>query len=140
MEYNKKKALQELSKKIGYKPYERKHGESIFTSFYQNFYLPKKYGFDKRLPHLSSLINSNQLTRDEALEKLELPLYEDKTLDFDKDYIAKKLRITIFELNNLINSPNKSHKSFKNYSKYINLLNKLKQILRKIFKNKNFYS
>lgn len=139
MQYNKSKALKELSEKIDFKPYERKHGESIFTSFYQNYYLPEKYGFDKRLPHFSSLINSNQLTRKKALELLELPLYEQKKLDFEKDYIAKKLGITTLELNKLISSKSKSHKSFKNFSKFIYILNKIRSILKIFFKGINIY-
>ena len=136
MEYNKSKAIKELSEKLGYKPYERKHGESVFTSFYQNHYLPKKYGYDKRLPHYSSLINSGQLTRLKALELLEEPLYEKNNLKFDKLYIAKKLGISILDLDDFINSKKTSHSFFKNWSKYYKFIKKLKNIYMRIFKKK----
>ncbi|MEG2569086.1 MAG: N-acetyl sugar amidotransferase, partial [Acinetobacter sp.] len=67
MHYDKSEALQELEEKVGYKPYPRKHGESIFTKWFQNHYLPEKFNMDKRRPHLSSLIVSGQITRDEAM-------------------------------------------------------------------------
>ena len=67
MPYVKAEALVELQQTVGYKPYPRKHGESLFTKLFQNYYLPTKFGYDKRRPHLSSLIVSGQLTRQEAL-------------------------------------------------------------------------
>ena len=53
---------------------------SIFTKFFQSHYLPKKYGFDKRLAHLSNLILSSQISREEALEELSKPLFENNTI------------------------------------------------------------
>ena len=69
-------ALDELKGKIGYKPYRRKHGESLFTKFFQNYWLPEKFGFDKRKPHLSSLIASGQISRQSALDEMHKPLYD----------------------------------------------------------------
>ena len=66
IKYDKKKAINVL-KKIGWKPYENKHGESIYTRFYQSYYLPKKFGIDKRKAHLSNLILSNQISREEGI-------------------------------------------------------------------------
>ena len=94
MPYIKADALAELERTVGYKPYPRKHGESLFTKFFQNYYLPKKFGYDKRLPHLSSLIASGQMTREEACARLEEPLYDPQELDIDLTYLCKKLRIT----------------------------------------------
>ena len=73
LDYNREKAVEELQK-IGYKPYGNKHGESRFTRFFQNYFLVKKYGYDKRRPHFSSLIMSGQMSRNEALVKLNNPL------------------------------------------------------------------
>ena len=84
MPYIKREALQELKEKIGYKEYARKHGESVFTKFFQNYWLPMKFGYDKRKPHLSSLIVANQMTREEALKELAKPLYDEKELKEDK--------------------------------------------------------
>jgi PP-loop superfamily ATP-utilizing enzyme len=74
--YNREKAIKTLEKDYGYKPYGEKHGESVFTAWFQNFYLFEKWGIDKRKAHLSSLILSGQITREEALLELEKnPVY-----------------------------------------------------------------
>ena len=89
MEYNKKSALEELVE-LGYKPYGNKHGESRFTRFFQNYFLLEKYGFDKRRPHLSSLIVSGQMSRSEALDILQKPSYNGNSLmEEDFSYVCK---------------------------------------------------
>lgn len=70
LEYNRAKAIELLQQKYGYKPYGEKHEESVFTKWFQNFYLYQKFGIDKRTAHYSSLINSGQMTREEAMFQL----------------------------------------------------------------------
>lgn len=94
MPYDKQAAIAELEATIGWRSYGRKHGESLFTKVFQNDYLPRKFGYDKRLPHLSSLIVSGQMTREQALAKLAEPLYDPDELEIDLNYFCKKLRIT----------------------------------------------
>ena len=53
-DYQVSSALKSLIDDISYTPYKRKHGESFFTKLYQNYFLPTKFGYDKRKPHLSS--------------------------------------------------------------------------------------
>ncbi|NNA93368.1 N-acetyl sugar amidotransferase [Pseudomonas gessardii] len=112
MPYDKEQALVELRGTVGYKPYARKHGESQFTKLFQNYYLPKKFGYDKRRPHLASLIVSGQMTRDTALQKLEEPLYDLDELELDIAYFCKKLRISRAEFDELMNAPIHSHTDF----------------------------
>lgn len=71
-DYNREHAIKTLERLYGYKPYGEKHGESKFTAFFQGWYLPTKFEIDKRKPHLSSLIHSGQITRDEALKVLSI--------------------------------------------------------------------
>ena len=66
MPYNREKAISELKKLTNWHSYGKKHGESLFTKLFQNYILPQRYGFDKRKPHLSSLILSKQISRKEA--------------------------------------------------------------------------
>jgi len=73
-EYDREKAVELLKREYGYEPYGDKHCESIFTKWFQEEYLPRKFGIDKRKAHYSSLINSGQMTRDEAVEKLKEPI------------------------------------------------------------------
>jgi aminotransferase len=70
-EYDREKVIKILQEKYGYKPYGEKHEESLFTKWFQNFYLPRIHGIDKRKAHYSTLICSGQMTREEALKELE---------------------------------------------------------------------
>lgn len=70
IDYNRAQAIAQLEAEFGYKEYGEKHCESVFTWWFQNYYLFEKFGFDKRKAHLSSLINSGQITRAEALHEL----------------------------------------------------------------------
>ena len=111
--YNKEKVKQIISEKIGWTDYGGKHHESAFTKFYQNYILPTKFGIDKRKAHLSNLICSNQLTREEAIKELEEPLYDPKELIEDKEYVVKKLGFTLEEFDLIMQQKPKSHYDFK---------------------------
>lgn len=74
--YNREIAIKTLEMKYGFKPYGEKHCENIFTWWFQNYYLFEKFGFDKRKAHLSSLIMSGQMTREQAFVELDKdPVY-----------------------------------------------------------------
>lgn len=91
-DYKKEEAMDFLVEKYQYKKYPYKHYESVFTRFYQGYILPQKFGIDKRKLHLSTLIISNQMTREEALKDLEKIAYEsDSNLAEDKEYFLKKM-------------------------------------------------
>ena len=94
--YSREIAIAELEGRIGWRAYPRKHGESLFTKFFQNYYLPTKFGYDKRRPHLSTLIASGAITRDQAIALLAEPLYDTDELRRDRQYICRKLRISEF--------------------------------------------
>lgn len=115
MPYNKQEALQELIATIGYKEYGRKHGESRFTKFFQNHYLPVKFGIDKRRMHFSSMILSGQMTREEAVAELTKQLYDPAELADDMGYVAKKLGVSVEQLKVLVNEPGHSYNEFSNW-------------------------
>lgn len=71
LEYNRNDAARILAEKYGWQEYGQKHCESVFTHWFQSFYLFEKFGFDKRKAHFSSLINSGQMTKAEALLELQ---------------------------------------------------------------------
>ena len=131
MPYDKRDALIELEK-IGYKKYEGKHGESIFTKFFQTYYLPKKFGFDKRKPHLSSLIVSGQLTREKALIELDKPLYDVESIKNEKVYIAKKLGLTLEAFEEIIENKNRDFSEFPNRVKYLKLIKSWSNFFHKL--------
>ncbi|MGI2027323.1 N-acetyl sugar amidotransferase [Endozoicomonas acroporae] len=132
MHYHKAEALQELQDTVGYKPYARKHGESLFTKLFQNYYLPEKFGYDKRRPHLSSLIVSGQMTRKEALEKMDEPLYDKDELEIDIAYFCKKLRISREQFDQYIKNPNHHYDEYPNWNKNYQRLKGLQSLVTRI--------
>ena len=122
MQYNKQEALQKLVSTVRYKEYGRKHGESRFTKYFQNHYLPMKFGIDKRKIHLSSMILSGQMTREDALQELAKPLYAPNELIDDLAYVAKKLGITVEHLEVLTKGPGHSYNEFRNWDNSYKLL------------------
>ena len=112
-EYNKEFALRELEAKYGYKRYPYKHYESIFTRFYQGYILPRKFHVDKRKLHLSTLVASGQMTRDEALKGVDGIAYPTQMeLEEDLNYFLKKMGWTKGQLDDYISRPEKSHATY----------------------------
>jgi N-acetyl sugar amidotransferase len=110
IEFEKENALTVLEKDFSYTRYPYKHYESVFTRFYQAFLLPKKFNIDKRKLHLSSLIVTNQLNRDQALEILKnIPYPSELELSSDIEYFLKKMNWTDSQLNEYISRPQKNH-------------------------------
>lgn len=132
MPYNKADAVKYLQETIGWRPYARKHGESIFTKFFQNHYLPSKFGYDKRRPHLASLIVSGQMTRDEAMRALEEPLYDGQELAEDIDYFCKKLQISREEFGCIMNAPIHHYTDFANWDAAYRRLKKVQGVVERI--------
>lgn len=112
--YDKELAETELKEKFGWEKYENKHYENIFTRFYEGYYLPEKFGFDKRKCYFSNLILTEKMSRDEALIKLAESPYSEKLMKEDMDYISKKLGITLNEFKEIIEGENKSYKDYNN--------------------------
>ncbi len=127
--YNKDEAMQLLVDKFGYQKYPQKHFESRFTRFYESYWLPKKFGFDTRKVQYSSLILTNQMTREEALKKLEFPAYDPETILQDFEYVATKLGISVEELQSYMDAPNKTYKDYKSQETIYNIGAKVMRIL-----------
>lgn len=130
MDYDKEKAKQFLIDELGWRDYGGKHHESFYTKFYQQYILPVKFGIDKRRMHLSSLICSGQITRQDALSLIETPCYKDKQEEqLDIEYFCKKIEISMDEFNNLINQKPKAFTDYKNREN--SFYGRLYQALRK---------
>ena len=117
LDYVKKNAIIVLQKELDWKYYGGKHYESIYTRFYQGYILPKKFGFDKRKSHLSSLICSGEITRDEALQELENETYPVDLQEQDREYVIKKLGLTEDEFGAIMNLPKKTFSDYPSYFK-----------------------
>ena len=123
--YVKREALEVLKNLYGWIPYPQKHFESRFTRFYEGYWLPSRFGFDTRLTQFSSLILTNQMTREEALEQLKLKPYHSMNIEEEFEFIANKLDISIDELKSYHKMPLKSYKDYKNQLWMFNLGAKL---------------
>jgi N-acetyl sugar amidotransferase len=102
-----------IVKELEWRDYGGKHYESIFTKFYQGYILPVKFGIDKRKAHLSTLICSGQISREEALEELCKPIYDAQELKRDMEFVLKKLGLTESEFEQYLNAPRREHTEFK---------------------------
>lgn len=113
LEFNKARAKTYLIDEMGWRDYGGKHHESVFTRFYQGYILPRKFGIDKRRAHLSNLILSGQISRDEALRELQQPTYDEGQQQVDKAYVAKKLGFSDEEFERILNAPARDHRDFR---------------------------
>lgn len=124
-DYNRENEIKVLMDNYGYRPYGEKHGENLFTLWFQNFFLYKKYGIDKRKAHYSSMICSGQITKEEA-EKIIASAPEVPEEDI------KKLHPEFIDLQySLINTPKKEYQDYPNSSKvrkFVVLLYKIKKL------------
>lgn len=133
-DYKKDEALEILKQEYDYIPYPYKHYESVFTRFYQGFILPKKFNVDKRKIHLSNLIITNQLTRDQAIEILsDDPYSNEKNLQEDMDYFLKKFNWTKKQLDDYLAQPQISHDNYRTEYKLFENFTFLYRKLRSIF-------
>lgn len=136
IDYNKDRAVETLRVHYSWRDYGAKHSESRFTKFYQDIYLPKKFDFDKRRLHLSSLIVSGQLTREQALEELTHPIATPDQIRRDIKFVAKKLGLSSAELQQLIDAPAIDHLSYPSQMRIHRALTSAKQFVRSLLKHR----
>lgn len=130
IEYNPEKALEELKQEVGFEYYGSKHNESVFTRLLQTYIQPEKFGFEKRRAHLSSMIISGNMTREEALHILDEPPETKEQIEKDIEEVISKIGITRKEFDEIIHSGNiRSHLEFKNDKKKQEIFNQIRKIL-----------
>ncbi len=127
--YIKKDAEDELRRRFGWQSFQHKHHESRFTRFYEDYWLPRRFGYEKRRAHFSSLIMTGQMTRDQALDRISRPEMDEYFLKQEFEYVAHKLGLTVDDLQQLFDSPKKTYHDYKNKRDLIilgaNLMRKL---------------
>ncbi len=112
VEYNKAEVKQKIIEELEWRDYGGKHYESVFTRFYQGYILPRKFNVDKRKAHLSNLIFAGQITKEQAQEELNQPMYNAETLKDDYDFVLKKLDFDRESFETYLKTPPKSHKEY----------------------------
>ena len=117
--YLKEEARSTLMKNYGWKPYPQKHFESRFTKFYESYWLFKRFGYDVRKVQYSSLILTKQMSREDALNKLQCLPYHEKDIANEFEYVATKLGISTNELNQYLELPLKTYEDYRSqYTTY----------------------
>ncbi len=132
IDYSKAEAIATLEKEFDWQYYGGKHFESRFTKFFQSYYTPRKFNYDKRRAHLSSLIVNGEISREDALKEMENPnAYPEEEMIADRDYILRKLNISLEEWNNIMDAPCKTTKDYRNNEKQRERLRKIKHLFMK---------
>lgn len=116
--YNKEQVKKMLSRKFSWKWYGGHHLENRYTIFVSNFLQPRKFGIDLRWVEYSALIRSSQMTRDEALSKIEKQPEIDYAII---DEVKQRLGLSETEFNKILSAPKKT---FHDYETYISLFRK----------------
>lgn len=130
--YFKPRCLEFLVRELDYRPYPYKHYESIFTRFYQGYILPAKFGIDKRKLHLSTLIISGQMTRDDALALMKSSPYPSpEALEDDIEYFLKKMGWTREQLSTYIAQPEVPHERYGTEKPLANRLNAFSRLVKR---------
>jgi len=112
--YVKHEAEATLERLFGWKRFQHKHHESRFTRFYEDYWMPRKFGYEKRRAHFSSLIMTGQMTREAALERIAKPELDENFLKSEFEYVAHKLDLTVPELQGIFEGQNKTFHDYKN--------------------------
>lgn len=112
VDYKRERAFKELADFCDFQYYGRKHLENSLTAFIQLRWYPERFKVDKRTWHLSSMVLSGQMTREEALEELKEPLYDKDIMDKYEHIIAANLGISNDELEGLLKAPIHQHDKF----------------------------
>ncbi len=134
VDYNRDKSLKELFDYCGFEYYGSKHLENELTKFIQQYWFYKKFNVDKRTSHLSSMIVSEQMTREEAQKEYELPLYDEKDMENTINKVLNKLNMTKEEFSKIMMEPARQHQDYPT-SLYI----KTRSYIYKIYKKINKY-
>lgn len=126
--YIKKDVEDFLEERFGWQRFQHKHHESRFTRFYEDYWLPRKFGFQKRRAHFSSLILTGQMTREEALERVSRPEMSEDFLKHEFEYVANKLDLTVDQLQKIFEGDNKTYRDYRNKKWIIDLGTKVMRV------------
>lgn len=132
----KKEAEDELGRLFGWQKFQHKHHESRFTRFYEDYWLPRKFGFHKRRAHFSSLIMTGQMTREQALDRIAQPEMDEHFLRQEFEYVANKLDLGVQGLQEIFDGPNRT---FRNYRNKRWLIGVGTNVLRRLGLEKRFF-
>lgn len=134
IDYNRDRAIKELNGFCGFTYYEAKHLENTLTKVIQLYWYYNKFKIDKRKSHLSSMIVSNQITREEAIKELEKSVYDEESMNRDVNMVLDQLNIDRKEFDEIVSRPGKTSSDYKT-DKLFAWANRLISIMIKDKKN-----
>lgn len=132
IDFHKDQAKELLARELDWRDYGGKHYESVWTRFFQGYYLPTKFGYDKRRAHLSTMICSRQISRQDALSSMEMPAYPPELLRTDMAFVMKKFALNQDQFDIILNAPLREGKDYPSHHFLFHTLRKYKNIFRKI--------
>ena len=119
LDYSKKKAQEELIRLYDWEYYGGHHHENIFTKFIISYWMYEKFGIDKRKITFSAQIMNGDLTREEAIARINSQPYDPGQVDNQIDYVCKKLDISRDEFIKFFNRPNRYYYNYPNSKKLV---------------------
>jgi len=126
VDYHRDHALDILQTFCGYEPYGGKHGENVFTRWFQGYYLPTRFGYDKRKSHLSNLICAGELSRDEVVQQLQQVPYDSALMSRDTAEICHRLKLSNHDFVSTVYAVPKTYDDYP-HSRLLTLMVKAKQ-------------
>ena len=127
--YIKKDAEKKLEDFCGWEKFQHKHHESRFTRFFEDYWLPKKFKIDRRRAHFSSLILTNQMTRDNAINRIKSPELDEHFIECEFEYVAQKLDMDVEKLSDIFHGESKSVNDYKNKQKIIEIASRVSTLV-----------
>jgi N-acetyl sugar amidotransferase len=125
LDYEKRTAQEFLKREYNWEYYGGHHHENIFTRFALSYWLPKKFGIDKRIITLSALVMNGEISREQALDELKLDPYSADEIQYDKEYVLKKIEMTNEEFEECFSKPNKFYYDYPSYMHLLKTFSKL---------------
>ena len=134
LDYNKQEAKQLMMERYDWKDYGGHHHENLFTKFAMAYWLPRKFGIDKRKINLSAQVLSHAITREAALAQLAQPFAPERELEETRAYIQKKLALTDEDFNRIWAADVKNTFDYpSNYAIILKLASSLKPLIKRLY-------
>ena len=137
LDYDKSKARNFLENEYNWEYYGGHHHENLFTKFVMSYWLPEKFGIDKRKISLSAQVMSGHITKKEALKELSIPAASEGEFSKVKEFVLSKLDFTEKEFDDIWNSENKTYLDYpSNYELLETLKNRFGGFIKLIYPQK----
>ena len=136
--YDKQIAKKILEKELDFETYTGKHCESTYTRFCQLIYQPKRNKIDYRRVHLATDICLKRITREQAINELNIPSWNNFDFEADLKFVSIKLGYKKDELKKIMEKPNKWFVDYPNRRKILGFLYDIYRFLTFTKKATNF--